>query len=491
MNTPGYQRAEVRQGPVPLSIRFYQGLGGLPDAWKNWAFSTFLLFYYNQVLGLAASKASLALMIALILDAISDPLVGSWSDRFTSRLGRRHPFMFAAAVPLGLMLFCVFSPPEGLTDWSLFAWLLIFTVLVRQAMTFFAVPWNALFAEFSDDYVERTAIITWRYIVGWIGGTSFTILVWSWIFPSTPEFTPGHLNPAAYDKFAIALGIAVTTTALATCWLTRSQIPFLLQPAVIKPFRLTDAFLEVMLALRNRNFLVVFTAILGSGAVSGITGVLAIYMYTYFWGFTPEDLRWLPAAALGGILAFSIVVPLQKRFDKKTMLLVTFVALILDGVAIVSLRFLDVLPANGDPLLLIIIAGAANSAFFFTLFGIVAASMIADTLDQQELNTGLRQEGVFASALSFSAKLTSGVGVFCAGLLLEFGLGFSAGERPSTIAPELVTRLGIMAGIVVPLLNLIPVWIASHYRLTREEHAEVIKALGGRRRPTGRGENPV
>lgn len=480
--SPGYSRALQRIGPVALSTRLFQGFGSLPDTYKNFAFGTFLLFYYNQVLGLPASRASLALMIALILDAISDPLVGSWSDRFSSRIGRRHPFMYASAVPLGVFLYLVFSPPAALSGWALFSWLLIFTVLVRTAMTFFTVPWNALFAEFSEDYVERTAIITWRYVVGWFGGTAFTVLTWSLVFPSTPEFTPGHLNPEAYGVFAVVLGGLVSAAVFATTFLTRREVPYLLQPAESRPFALTAVFTEVGLALHNRNFLMVFLAILCSGAVNGTTTVLTIYMQTYFWGLAPEDLRWVPLAIIGGIIAFLVVLPLQHRFEKKRLLVVSFLAMILDGVILVSLRFLDALPDNGDPWLLsCVIGAAASSAFFGTLLGIVAASMIADTLDQQELNTGLRQEGVFASALSFSGKVTSGVGVFCAGLLLEFGLGFAAGERPATIAPDLVTRLGIMTGILVPLCNLIPVWIVSRYHLSKDEHARIQAELQARR----------
>ncbi|MFM8356815.1 MAG: MFS transporter, partial [Gammaproteobacteria bacterium] len=126
-----YVRARTRVGTLPLSTRLFQGLGALPDTWKNFAFNTFLLFYYNQVLGLTASLASAAIMIALIVDAITDPLVGSWSDSFRSRLGRRHPFMYASALPLGVSLYLAFSPPDGLSETGLFVWLTVFAVLVR------------------------------------------------------------------------------------------------------------------------------------------------------------------------------------------------------------------------------------------------------------------------------------------------------------------------------------------------------------------------
>ena len=84
-------RAEQRDGPVPVKTKLFQGLGIVPGALKELAFNTFLLLFYNQVLGLPARYASVALLIALIVDAFSDPIVGSFSDNFRHRLGRRHP----------------------------------------------------------------------------------------------------------------------------------------------------------------------------------------------------------------------------------------------------------------------------------------------------------------------------------------------------------------------------------------------------------------
>ena len=475
----GYTRDRVRAGRLPLSARIFQGIGALPDTWKNFAFGTFLLFFYNQVLGLPAAMASLAIMVALVLDAISDPLVGSLSDNWRSRLGRRHPFMYGAALPLGISLYLLFSPPEGLSHWLLFTWLLVFAVVVRTAMTFFIVPWNALFAEFSDDYAERTAVVTYRYVIGWTGGILFTLMIWSFVFPSTPEYTPGHLNPAAYDLFAPVLGIAVTLAVLATTHLTRREIPYLLQPSgPVRPFSPVGTLREVQLALTNRSFLVVFLAILVGGAVGGVSGALAIYMQTYFWGLTPEDLRWFVIAGLGAAIAFAVIGPVQSRFDKKHILLFCLAANLFDGMFMIALRLLDVLPANGNPLLLpLLVANTVVSAGLGTVSGIIGASMIADTLDQQELDTGRRQEGVFSAALSFSGKATSGLGVLVGGLVLQYLLAFPAGARPQNIDPELVFQLGVIGGLLVPAFNLIPIAMVRRYELTRTAYTQVRAAL--------------
>jgi Na+/melibiose symporter-like transporter len=105
------------------------------------------------------------------------------------------------------------------------------------------------------------------------------------------------------------------------------------------------------------------------------------------------------------------------------------------------------------------------------------ASMVADTLDAQELRTGQRQEGVFSAALSFSAKAVSGVGVLTAGVVLDLLIRFPRGVDPSAVATDTLLRLGLFAGIALPLCYVVPFWIMSRYRITRAAHAEIKRAL--------------
>ena len=100
---------------LTLNTKFAYGIGQLAEGLKNSALGTFVLFYYNQVLGLPGTLAGLALAIALFFDAFTDPFAGSISDNWRSKMGRRHPFMYASALPLGICFYLLFSPPEGLS----------------------------------------------------------------------------------------------------------------------------------------------------------------------------------------------------------------------------------------------------------------------------------------------------------------------------------------------------------------------------------------
>lgn len=360
--------------------------------------------------------------------------------------------MYAAALPLGITLFLIFVPPAGLSHYGLFGWLLFFAVAVRISMTLFQVPWNAMFAEFSDDYAERTQIVTFRYLCGWIGGTTFVFCTWTFIFPSSEAFTPGHLNPDGYVTFGLVLGIAVTLAILLTTHLTRNQIPFLLQPQLTERFTLGKVLGDIRVAITNKDFLILF---------------FGLFMMTIF----------------GSVTAFIIIPFLQARYDKKHLLITCMVFLLINGIGLICLRFADVLPRNGEfSLLVIIIGNEIVRAGAGTIVAIMFVSMVADTLDKQELETGRRQEGVFSSAMTFAGKATSGVGILIGGMILDYGLAFPRGIKPEEADPELIFSLGLFAGVIIPLFYLVPFWFVSRYGITREIHAGIQQRLVVRRR---------
>jgi len=473
-NGTAVQQGFKRKGKLPFSTKLFQGIGALPDTYKNFAFNTFLLFYYNQVLGYSATLVSAVLLVALIFDAVTDPVVGSISDNLHTSLGRRHPLMYIASLPLALSIYLVFSPPSGASFFTVSLWLGFFTIVARGSMTLFLVPWTAMMAEMSDDYEERTSVVAYRYFLGWTGSIILTFSIWTFVFPSTVEFTPGHLNPEGYPVMAGIISTAIFLAVLFTTHLTRREIPYLKAPPEKPlPFSFQRVLGEIMGALSNRNFALIFAAILLLSIIGGVKGALDIYVNTYFWGLNPEQLRWFAFAIVGAILAVIALPHIQRRFDKKQIYITATILAIVDGVTMISLRFLDILPDNGTDLLLYILLGAVTfTVFVLTMVGIVGPSVIADILDQQELETGSRQEGMFFAALSFSGKSISGFGGLIGGVIIDL-VALPIGAKPSDVDPRIIMNLGIAAGIILPLLNLIPMWLLSKYDMTREDLAEI------------------
>tara|TARA_R110000868_G_scaffold92606_1_gene256965 strand:- start:2293 stop:3750 length:1458 start_codon:yes stop_codon:yes gene_type:complete len=483
MNTPsrsGYTRVQ-RVGRLSFSTKLFQGIGAIPDTIKNWVLNTFILLFYSQILGVDALLVSSVLAIALIFDAITDPIVATISDNLHTRWGRRHPLMLLGALPLGFCFYPIFSPPDGLSHYALALWLLTFVLLTRLAMTFYFIPWAAIAAELSDDYEERTSVMAFRYAVGWTIGVSFPLFVYSFIMTSTPEHPVGQLNGENYPVMALAAGFLMTVGGVTTTLLTRREIPFLRRHAVA-PARpgITIVLREIAAAMRNEQFALVFAVVLLLAAIGGTTTNVNIYMTTFFWGLTSEDLRWFAVSALGAVVAFPLVALVQRRWDKKDILIACALVSLFDGIVLVGLRFLDVLPENGDPLLLkILVGGGVFAVGLAVIQGVIGASIVADVLDYHEVKTGLRQEAMFNAALSFSGKAASGIGIVMGGLLINF-IAMPPKTLPADVPADVIMRLGVMVGLVLPLLYLLPIYLMRHYKISRVMHAEFRAALEAR-----------
>ena len=186
-DTPNFAREKEREGKVPLLIKLIQGTSALPGQHKEWAFNTLLLLYYSQVLELSAIVVGLVLGVAIVVDAVSDPIVGSLSDNFKSRLGRRHPFILFSIIPTTLSMFALFSPPETLSTLGLTAWLFTWTIAIRICFSFYGVPWGAIGAELSQDYEERTMIIAFRMGMGVYIGSLVIFFVFYPAFPGSEQ----------------------------------------------------------------------------------------------------------------------------------------------------------------------------------------------------------------------------------------------------------------------------------------------------------------
>ena len=142
--------------------------GTLSFAVKDVAFGSFVLFYYTSVVGLKGSLAGLVLFIAMVWDAVTDPVVGSISDNLRTRWGRRHALMAISGVPLAICLFALFNVPDGLDQTEIFLWMLVVCLLLRTFLTLFTIPYLALGAELSTDYQERSSIAGVRTLIGWL-----------------------------------------------------------------------------------------------------------------------------------------------------------------------------------------------------------------------------------------------------------------------------------------------------------------------------------
>ena len=303
------------------SLRILYGLGQLPEGVKTAAFGFFLLFYYNQVLGLSGSMAGIALFVALCVDAVTDPLVGSLSDFTRSRWGRRHPYMYWAAVPFALSFFFLFVPPDGLGETGLFLWLMGFTVLTRVTMTFYQVPFLSLGAELTDNYDERTLLAALRNVFQLAG--MFAVLIGGNLlfFADSEAYPNGQLNPQAYLPFALAC----LPFLLGGIWFsaagTHREIPNLAQAQLQNRAVWSGAFKDVVTAFQTPAFAAVVCASILFSMNQGMVQALHLYMATYFFELSTVQITILFAGASVGIVIGSLLSrPLSAWFKEKRQL---------------------------------------------------------------------------------------------------------------------------------------------------------------------------
>ncbi len=477
-----YTRAQSRRAPLSVLTKFVYAWGELPGAHMNFALGVFMLLYYNQILGVSATAVSIAAGVALFVDAMSDPLMGAYSDQFKSRLGRRHPFMYIAAIPLGVFICLLFSPPAGASETFLIAWMVFFLLLTRLTFTVFSVPWSALMPELAVKYEDRTSLAAYRPLVGFVFGGLFGALIFRFVFPSSEAFPQGQLNPGQYPAFAILIGSLISLWCLVTTHFTRKEIPYLLQPASKTRPNLSSMVGEVISALKSKNYQLLLAAVL---VYFGIVSTLAVFdmlVNTYFWRLSGEQLSSLALFAIAGpVLGFIVAPRLQGYFQKHQILCTVMVTQMAFSMVTVAARLSGFFPANDSVLFIPLLATLTAAQAFMQVIGMIALlSMMADLVDEQELHTGKRQEGVFASGLAFATKAVGSAGVIIGGLLVDHFIGLEPGQAGSAAAeiPEdVIFRLAITDGVIVNVFVLIPAFLISRYSLTSEQVASIQENL--------------
>ena len=371
------------------------GIGATGEGATNWIFAGLTFFFYNQVLGLSGSLTGLAVLIAIIFDAISDPVMGSISDRFMSKLGRRHPFMFAAPFPTVIAIYLMFFPPVGLSEFELFGWLIFSTILLRLSITLFAVPHLALGAELSDDYFERSRVMSYNNLFGYMGVIIMHIFVWFLIFPYFAGERVGQLYQESYRPIAIFSMVLISLCILASAYFTKDRIPYLKQPSRNEShIKITDLFKDIYGAIGNRNYARLLVGMFFLSMLIGTHETLGIYMGTFFWEFSPIQIGWLIINnIIGYAFGFILTAKLHQRFDKPIVIVATVIGLTIFWSASANIALLGLAPERGswELVTMIIFLGSIASACG-SILHISVMSALADIADEHELNTGIRQE---------------------------------------------------------------------------------------------------
>ena len=474
---PSIAAAPPPAAPVDLVTKLFYGFGSVAYGIKDNGFQTFVLIFYNQLIGLPASWAGGAIFLALIVDAVMDPIVGQMSDHWRSRWGRRHPFMYLAAAPVALSYLALWNPPHW-SNGALFAYLVAVCIIVRTFITFYEIPSSALAPELTADYDERTNILGYRYMFGWAGGLGMTFLAYAVFLTPSPKYPVGQLNPVGYAHYGTVAAIIMFGAILISAAGTHRRIPQLRQPPAGGPTTLRAYFKEMVSTLSHRSFLMVTLGALFSAIGQGVNFAIALYNGTFFWELTSAQILILVMQGFAGaVLAMFIAPPLSKRFGKRNTAIGAMALSTVITIAPISLRLLGFFPANHTPVLLpTLLAFGSVSSSLGIAAAILIASMISDVVEDSELRTGRRSEGLFFAANSLAQKAVSGTGPLIVGLMLTV-VRFPAHAQPGHVPLDVLRHLGMLYAPIFVAPYLISIGFLSAYRIDRTTHHDNLQRL--------------
>jgi GPH family glycoside/pentoside/hexuronide:cation symporter len=467
--------------PVSIGRKVAYGFGSVAFGVKSNGFDYFFLIFYSQVMGVSAYLVSLALMIALIVDALSDPLIGYFSDNTRSRWGRRHPFMYAAAIPASVAYYFVWNPPTGLEGDALFPYIVTVAVLVRTLITVYEIPSSSLVAEMSDDYDERTSMLSYRYFFGWTGGTLMGAFATIFILVPTATISNGMFNVEGHGQVGAIAATVIFLAIMISALGTHKMIPELKPPPPARQMSVGLIYREVFETLASRSFLALFLAALFGAVASGVSTTLSFYFSTFFWGFSTEQIGLISlSVVISALMAFFISPAISKRLGKKRGAITIGLMAFTVAPAPIFLRLLGLMPENGDPALFplvlsIIVVDVALIIAYQTL----SSSMIADLVEEAEIKTQRRNEGVFFASVTFVRKVTQGIGAAVAGVLLTISQ-FPVGATPDQVPESVLATFGWLYVPVIFGLWMIMIACLSLYSVDRKKHEANLKALAGR-----------
>lgn len=470
-------------GKLSLWTKLAYGFGSVAYGVKDNGFAYFLLIYYSQVIGVDARLVGLAITIALILDAVSDPVVGYWSDNFRSKWGRRHPFMYASALPVAATYFLLWAPPVGWSDEALFWYLLTMAVLIRTFITFYETPSAALTPELTDDYDQRSSLISYRFYFGWTGGNAMSVLMFMVLFPAfvTATSASGQFNREAYELYGIVSAALIFAAILISAAGTHSRIAHLKAPPPKRQLTLGRIFREIFETLSNRSFVALFIASIFGSVAAGLSAALAFYIATFFWGFSSLQIGILTLGVFGSAVIGALMAPIvTRRLGKKRGAMVIGLIAFVGSPLPMALKLAGLLPDDPVFVFWFVFITAVIDVGLIICFQILVTSMMADLVEQSELKTGRRSEGLFTAAVTFIRKMVTGLGVMMASFILT-AAQFPAGADPSQVSAQATYDLGFY---YVP--TILALWLAmmaaiSAYTLDRAGHEENLRQLKERR----------
>ncbi|MEZ4445011.1 MAG: MFS transporter [Polyangiaceae bacterium] len=441
-------------------------------------------------LGLGMSPALVGLLGALprLTDALTDPAMGYISDHTKSRWGRRRPYIFAGAIAAGIIYALLWQLPRGESETFYFVWFLAGSIIFYLAYTMFATPWVAMGYELTPDYHERTRLMG---VQNFIGQLAYVVAPWFlWIMTNKGWFSDQVVG-ARY--LAVIIAVVVIALGILPALFLRERFgedavgdegqdppgagPEKAPEKASFEESLIDFFRGLKITVSSKSFLKLSAAtfLVFNGFILISSFQFYVIIYYVFGGDQELGSEWAgysgTVTSIATFVVITVVTWLGTKVGKRRAF---FIAI---GISIVGyvLKWFCYDPAV--PWLLLVPAPlmAFGLGGLFTLMG----SMVADVVDEDELLTRERREGMFGSIFWWVVKLGMAAALAGGGVLLE-ATGFHVdlgGQQSATT----ITLMRAADAFIPALTSLVAIYAVWTYPITEETARATREALEKRR----------
>ena len=449
-------------GPAAGSLRTpAMAAYGLGDFTINTALTSLGLvyasFYLTQIAGLSGTLAGLVPLIARAVDAFTDPLMGRISDRTRWRAGRRRPYFLIGAVPFGLAFALLWVDVPFASQAAKFAYYAAAYCLLSVASTVLAVPYLALLPEMATGYDSRTTLNTWRNVGSLLG-----------VFAAIGIRPVAELFGGGSSGFALAGACYGVLVALP--WLVVHRVSF--ERPEYQRAQSPLGFRETLrVVFANRTFAQLTAMYLfGRIAMDMISALLILY-FTFWIGRGSDFELFMFVFLLCVMFSLPGWLRVAPRFDKVTIFI--FGSLWWAAFQLLTAVF------DGESSRFVLFAYGALAAIGYAVVDLMPWAMVGEAVDEDELESGERREGIYNGVFTFLRKLAGAIAVFGVLSLLDV-LGFVKGEEQTETVRQAIRWLTASLPVVCLLIS---VQLARGYPLTREAHAQIVAQLEARRGP--------
>ncbi len=455
----------VEGGHLSLPRKLVYGFGdfGFNLYWSS--ISLYLLYYYTDVLGLAASTAGFIFMIAMIWDGITDPLMGYVAERTHTRWGSYRPYILFGSVPLALSLILMFYRPD-LTATGLIYYTLATHVLFRTTYTVLSIPYSSLSARMTRSSQERNSLAAIRMVSATLGGMFVAFMTLRLV----EHFGVG--DPVrGFFWVAVFYAVLSIPVFLLLFAFTQESEDSVSNRGKENGLPLRDVFAAL---IRNRAFLIVFFAIVLGMAASVLVSKTLIYYFKY--NLDAEGSISTALTVLTGMTALCVPVwAIVARYTSKRNI---WLAGSCVSLAVSIAIFLNPYESAGVVTVLFAVSAIGSAAGALCFW-----STLPDTVEYGEWTTGVRTESLVFGLVSFAQKVSFGFAAGLLGVLLD-GVGYQANAVQTEGALLGIKAIMTLLPAVIGIGGITLIWF---YPVDQKLHSRLVRAIAWRnaRAPVG------